>query len=173
MKGTPKVTNGSGGNTNKLNTQKNKVDPPKPDVLALEPQSMNLVFRSLVHFQTTAIILEHAAEYIADAFRGNDAKGPTKLLLMPNSTRCRAEVDDVLGVERALLDLAAAARKKQRQLEAAGVLVAEELLFREEPRGPRAPAPAGEGVVDVPGKPAMKPGSKPVAPAEPTTTKGW
>ena len=171
MKGTPKVTNGSGGNTNKLNTQKNKVDPPKPDVLALEPQSMNLVFRSLVHFQTTAIILEHAAEYIATAFRGNDAKGPTKLLLMPNGTKCRAEVGDVLAAERVLHELADDARKRQRKIEAAGVLVADELLFREEPRGPRAPVPKDEGaVVDVPTKLVMKPVA---SNQSPTTTKGW
>ena len=73
--------------------KKSKPVTPTPDVSALEPQAMNTVLRSLVHFHASALMLEHLAEYAATAFRGTDARGPLKVLQMPNGTKCRAELD--------------------------------------------------------------------------------
>ena len=167
-----KVTNGKGGKDGNKVGKSNK--PAIPDVHVLEPQSMETVLRSCIHHNTVAIICEYLVEYTADTFRGTDARGPRKLLLFANGTRAKAEIEDVRAVERLLQDAAADARSKMRRLDSVTTHVERELLMTEEPRGPRAPVPTGEGVCDAPGpKPVMRPGAKPAAPSETTTTKGW
>jgi hypothetical protein len=116
-----------------------------------------------MHSKTTAIVFEHLAEYTADAFRGNDARGPKKLLAMPNGTKCRASVEDVLSVERALQQLAADARRRVSELERAEVLVERAAVLPEEVSSTSTPpAPPGEGVVDaVAARPPTPSGSAP------------
>ena len=131
---------GSGSVTN----GKNKKEKPEP------PQSLNDVLDALVRRQTAALILEHLVEYVADQFRGNDSRGPRKLIAMPNGTRCRAGVDDVLGVERVLRQLAADERTKLVELRSAQVLVERSAVVPAKvARGPVQPPPEGEGVVDA------------------------
>ena len=86
-------------------------------------QRLGDVLHALEHHQTEAIVYAYLAEHAADAFRGSDARGPTKLLALPNGLRCRANIDTVVNVERVLRDLAVGARQKVDELRAAIVIV--------------------------------------------------
>lgn len=126
----------------------NKHEPAKTE----PPKRLDEVLRALVHHQTAALILEHLAEHTADAFRGHEGRGPKKLLRMPNQTTCRAELEDVVAVERVLQRLAADARKKVSELQRAEVVVERAaVVLTEVTSGPISPPPDGECVVDSPG----------------------
>jgi hypothetical protein len=99
--------------------------------------------------RTFAVICVHLAEYAADAFRGNDAKPPTKLLRLPNGTNGRAEMQDVIEVEEMLRQLAFMARSKAERLRSAHVVVEQAALHHDVPRGPAPPAPEDETVLDT------------------------
>jgi hypothetical protein len=96
-----------------------------------------------------AVILEHLVEYTATAFRGDDARGPRKLLAMPDGSRSRAAVDDVRAVEDILRRLAAEARQRQHDLHRASVLVDRAAVVPADVPEAMAPSPpVDEGVVD-------------------------
>lgn len=123
--------------------------PASPPVESTEPQPLNDVLGAIVHHRTVAIICEHLVEHTADTFRGNDACGPRKMLLMPNGTRCRAEIEHVLKVEAVLRQLAFDSRMKVNKLLAAGVLVERAAVAQADvAHGPFPPPPPGEGVVE-------------------------
>ncbi len=114
------------------------------------PQRLDDVLRAIIHHQTLALISEHLVEYVADTFRGNEARGPKKLLALPNGTRCRAELEDVAAVERVLRRLAADARKKVVELHRAEVVVEPAAVaLTEVSNTPISPPPEGECVVDA------------------------
>lgn len=118
-----------------------------PVTSAPETQSLKDAVSAAVRLNTMAIIYTHLAEYAATAFRGNDARGPEKLLSMPNGMRCRAELETVRDVEMVLLKLAADARIKLNKLDAVRVPIEREVVARNVPSGPLPPVPRDEGVV--------------------------
>jgi hypothetical protein len=99
--------------------KKEKTSTAKP----LPAQRLRDVLHALEHHRTAAIVFSYLAEHAADAFRGNDARGPTKLLALPNGLRCRADLNTVISVERVLRELAVSARQKADELYAAIVIV--------------------------------------------------
>lgn len=86
-------------------------------------ESLQALIRSLDRAQTRSLIFEFTAEVVATMFRGNDAKPPTKLLMMADGSRRRANVDDVLEIEQELRALSAVARDAFVALNAAHVVV--------------------------------------------------
>jgi hypothetical protein len=114
-----------------------------------EPQSLSAVLGALSRNHTMAIILEHLVEYTALSFRGDEARGPRKLLLMPDGARCRAEVHTVREVEVMLQRLAAESRRRLEDLHRASVLVDRALVVPAEVSAhPIPPPPPHEGVAD-------------------------
>ena len=89
------------------------------------------------------------AEHAADAFRGNDAKGPTKLLALPNGLRCRADVDSVVAIERILRQLAVDARQKADELYRSTVNVERTDIVAETVRTIAPSVPPEDGVADA------------------------
>ena len=90
---------------------------------AKPPQLLQDVLRQMGRAHAQALMLEQLAEACADLFRGNDSRGPRKLLALPNGSKCRAEVQDVLEIEETLRRLAAEARAELERLKGASVVV--------------------------------------------------
>ncbi len=90
------------------------------------------VIRAIEQQHTIAVILSHLVGHVAVSFRGNEVNGPAKLLRTLSGSARRAEVEDVLLVERMLEDLAEAARAKLARLEVARVVADDEMT----PAGP-------------------------------------
>jgi hypothetical protein len=131
--------------------KKNRKKTPTHATVLPEPQPLHAVLRALGRMQTRALIYEHAAEVVGAMFRGSDARPPSKLLAMPNGTRCRAEIEDVVEIEQELQRMAYAARVAKNALNRAAVIVDESALQRDVlPAGPRVPPPTNEGVADNP-----------------------
>ncbi len=143
----PAARGADGSSGEHVNGKKNgpaKVEP---------PQRLEDVFRQMGRHHAQALMLEYLAEICADSFRGSEARGPRKVLQLPNGAKCRAEVDDVLEVESTLRRLAAEARGELDRLKGASVVVP--------PLSPKTAAPSwrrppeGECVADAPeAKPA-------------------
>ena len=106
--------------------------------------------------QSRALVLEHLAGVCADQFRGNDARGPKKLLLMPNGTRCRAEADDVFELETELRTMAAASRREMNRLLGCQVVV-DDVVSEKDGALPNVPPNESEGVVDAAATPSPVP----------------
>lgn len=135
----------------KKNGAKKKAD--KPAVETSPPQPLSAVLHALAHLQSRAPILEYLAEHVVAVFHGNEARGPKKLLALPDGTQRPAELEAVLAIERELMRLAYEARSRMRRIKEAGVLVEREVVVHDDiPHGPRPPAPPNEGVVDVGGR---------------------
>jgi len=119
-----------------------------PSAAFPKSQPLDVILRQMGSAHAQALMAEHLAEYCAEAFRGDDSRGPRKLLRLPNGSTCRAEVDDVLEIEATLLKLAAEAREQLARLNCSTVVVAD-VAGREVSTAPApAPIPEGEGVAD-------------------------
>ncbi len=131
--------------------------PDPPPVLAdkeerRDTRSMRTVFRSIVRSQTRALTFERLAVVVADLLRGGDSQPPQLLLKLPGGGAFAAEVDDVLEIEAELVRMGSAERMKLASLMASVVRVHARDVDRDQmPRGPNAPIPAGEGLLDNPG----------------------
>ena len=108
------------------------------------PISMDRALRALSKERTLAAIFGHLAEHCATAFRGTEAKGPTKLLRGTDGSTGRANVDDVLAVEEVLRRAANAARAQCDALLRATVVV----TGAEEPGSTDADGDVGTSVID-------------------------
>lgn len=94
-----------------------------PESAAPAPYGMRSVLRALARAQARAIVLERLAVVVVNEFCGDGDRPPTKLLRLANGSTGRAEVADVLDIERELLRMAHAARVQMNALNDASVLV--------------------------------------------------
>lgn len=112
-----------------------------------QPQVLDDVLREMERAHAQALMFEHLVEYAATAFRGDDARGPRKLMQMPNGMKYRAEIDDVREVESTLRRLATDARETLARFRSANVLVQDHLQHQP---AATVPAPEGEIAIDNP-----------------------
>jgi hypothetical protein len=120
---------------------------PAPEV---PTRSLHDVMKALMRFDSRALIFEHLAAQVVSDFTDDGGKKPRLRLQLPNGTVCRAEVDDVLDVQAALLALAASERKKVWAVRAARVPIDPALVDHDDTPGSYTPPPAGEYVIATP-----------------------